>query len=362
MIAAVESRLKRQLRTAVIGGGRISEQHLGALTKRADVEVVGVCDLSPSLARFTAERFGIARWFTDHRAMLDDVRPDVAHVLTPAATHVRVARECMECGANAIVEKPVALSVAEFDALWEVSRSCGVRLTENQNYRFNEPIQRLRRLVSEGRLGTVEEVEVRLTLDVRPGGRYADANLPHPSHRLPAGVIHEFISHLCYLLLHFADESDEATVLHANWSNRGGGSLFKYDDLDALVEISGVRGRLRFASDQWPEQFVVEVRGSAGFARAELFQPSLQAARPRRVGRTLTPLVNSAAGAGAMLRAGFGGVWRKVLNWSAYEGLGRFIDATYEALADDRDLPIGPDEMRRTTAMIDVLVGTEVTG
>ncbi len=350
----------RQLRTAIIGGGRISEQHLGVLAKRPDVEVVGVCDLSPALARFTAERFGVPRWFTDHRAMLEEVKPNAVHVLTPAATHGRIARECMEHDAHVIVEKPVALSLEEFDALWDVSRSRGVHLTEDQNYRFNEPVQRLRRLVEEGRLGSIEEVEIRLTLNLRAGGRYADANLPHPSHRLPAGVVHEFISHLCYLLLHFLDSATaQPQVVHARWRNRGGGSLFKYDEMDALVEVGQALGRLRFASHQWPDGFALEVRGTDGVAQAELFHPACQVALPRRVGRTLTPLVNSVAGAGAMVHAGFGGAWRKVRNWTPYEGLARFVDLTYDALAAGDKPPIGHDEMRSTVRLIDELLAVE---
>jgi hypothetical protein len=53
------------------------------------VEITGVCDLSPALARFTAERFGAARWFTDYREMLDECDADIVHVLTPPATHER---------------------------------------------------------------------------------------------------------------------------------------------------------------------------------------------------------------------------------------------------------------------------------
>src|SRR5690606_20316135 len=110
----------------------------------------------------------------------------------------------------------------------------GRRLIENHNYRFNRPWLAIERAVASGQLGDVREVEVRLCLPLRgPGGRYADANLPHPSHRLPAGVLHEFITHLCYLALRFVPEPIDH--VRAVWSNHGGGPLFRYDDLDAIV-------------------------------------------------------------------------------------------------------------------------------
>jgi predicted dehydrogenase len=352
----------RRLRTAIIGGGRISEQHLGPLSRRPDVVVEGLCDLSPALARFSAERFGVPRWFSDYRAMLDEVNPDVVHILTPAATHVPIGSDCLERGLHVIMEKPAALSNADFRQLWDLAERQGVRFIENHNYRFNTLIQRLEQVVSSGRLGSVEEVEVELALNIRGGGRYADENLPHPSHRLPGGVIHEFISHLCCLLLRFLPQPEaggDPTIEQALWRNRGGGSLFKYDDLDAVVASDRVTGRVRFTSFQWPDHFTVRVRGSDGVAAAELFQPSWHIATRRAVGQHLTPLVNSISGARSAVAAGLGNVWRKVRNRTAYEGLERFLDLTYDALATGTEPPVTFDDMDRVSRLIDALVPQE---
>src|SRR5258706_6133681 len=77
----------RKLRAALIGTGAIAREHLAALATLPGVEVGGVCDLSPARAEATAERFGLERWYTDHRRMLADVAHALVHITTPPTSH-----------------------------------------------------------------------------------------------------------------------------------------------------------------------------------------------------------------------------------------------------------------------------------
>src|SRR5579864_52539 len=113
------------LRAAVIGTGKISEEHLRFLTAAPGVEVAAVCDLSPSLANYAVARFGAGRAFTSSAQMLREARPDVVHVLTPPHTHVALVTDCIDAGAHVIVEKPVAPTNPEFHRLWTLARSRG---------------------------------------------------------------------------------------------------------------------------------------------------------------------------------------------------------------------------------------------
>jgi len=350
-----------QPRTAVIGGGKISEQHLRALRTIEGVQLTGICDLSPALAQFTAERFGVAAWYTDYRAMLETGDVDVVHVLTPPATHDRIVRDCLENGHHVIVEKPIALSNAGFRDLWELAASKGLRLVENQNYRCNEPVQKLKSAISAGTIGAIEEIEVRMVLNVREGGRYADENLPHPSHQLPAGVIHEFISHLTYLLLHFLpeDKRDHMDCVRAAWRNHGGGALFKYDDLEACGMAGTVHGRIRFSSRQWPDSLTITVRGADGIGTAEMFHARVSIVKRRPGGPHVTPLVNSLAHAAMLTRSGFGSVWGKIRNRTPYEGLHRYLRLTYNAFQSGGEPIVGFRDMDRTTGLIDELLAPE---
>lgn len=348
------SRAQRRVSSAIVGCGKISEQHLLVLKEVANVSIASLCDQSAALARFSAQRFGVGGWHTHLGEMLEACRPDVVHILTPPATHETIARACMAAGAHVIVEKPVALSNPEFQDTWKCACQHGVRLIENHNYRFNGPVAWLDQTIARGTIGRVEEVEVRMALRIRDGGRYADQNAPHPSHKLPAGVIHEFISHLCYLALQFFPTDPES--IRAVWRNLGADKLFKYDDLDALVRFPTGTARLRFTCQHWPDEFSITARGTAGQAYAELFYPTCRLTRRRGGSHHLVPTLNSLSAARASLTSGIGGLWNKIAGRTAYEGLERFLQETYVALANGTEPPVTYSDMDRTSRLIDALL------
>lgn len=343
-----------RLRAVVIGTGKISEEHLRFLASDTRCELAGVCDLSPALATYAATRFGAAGAYTDYREMLAKAQPRIVHVLTPPHTHGAIIRDCLDAGADVIAEKPVAPTLAELDGLLGHARSRGRRLIENHNYRFNSPVRRFERAIAAGEIGDVREVEVRMCLGIRnKGGRYADTNLPHPSHKLPAGVLHEFLTHLCYLTLRFVPAGD---VVRAVWSNHGGGSLFSVDDLDALLVSGPVHARIRFCCSQAPDCFTLTVRGTQGILETDLFQPHVLVNRPRPVGAQLSPLANQVIRGLTLARAGVGGFWKKVMQVTPYEGLATFLDMAYDSLSGGGPAPVSEDDMRDAAALIDRLV------
>src|SRR5437762_3042258 len=112
------------LRAALIGAGEIALQHLACLRTLPKVALVGICDRSPTLAECAAERFGVEAWFTDARAMLEALRPDVVHITTPPSSHFRLALDAVEAGAHVIVEKPITMVREDLSVLL---RSAGDR-------------------------------------------------------------------------------------------------------------------------------------------------------------------------------------------------------------------------------------------
>jgi len=352
---------QRPLRAAVIGTGAISKEHLAFLQVSDRAELVGVCDLSPAAASYAANKFG-ARAYTDYRQMLVEAQPDIIHILTPPQTHQWLATDCLERGMHVVCEKPIALSHDEFEQLWAVAQRCDRTLIEDHNYRFNEPVLAIQQLIDDGAIGTVQEVEVRMALDIRSGGRYADENLPSPVHRLPAGVVHDFVTHLSYLLLAFLPVGESFTGfdrVSAAWSNHGGGDLFKYDDLDATIICGNIHGRLRFSSYTQPDTFSITVRGNRGTAEVDLFQPFLRYNGPHSLGKQLSPLVNHWHNGWGMVGASLRNFKNKVMQHTPYEGLHTLLDQTYQAIATGQTPPVTHADMAHTSQLIDALLNPE---
>jgi predicted dehydrogenase len=242
--------------------------------------------------------------------MLREAKPDVVHVLTPPHTHAALVSDALNAGAHVIVEKPVAPSNAQFRQLYNLAAERGRRNT----------------------------------------------SLPHPSHNLPAGVIHEFITHLCYLALRFVPVSGEPLRIAAAWSHHGSEAIFKYDDLDALVISGPIHARIRFTSHAAPDCFTVTVRGTKGWAETDLFQPHLRVVVPRKGGAQLSPLVNQFASGATLAAASVRGFRNKVMQKTPYEGLRTFLDRTYEALVTGTEPPVTFDDMDRASRLVDALL------
>jgi len=81
----------KKLKGALIGCGAIAREHLAAVQELNDVEMAAVCDISAARAEATAERFGIAHWYTSHDQMLSEHQPiwSISRRRPPATFHSR---------------------------------------------------------------------------------------------------------------------------------------------------------------------------------------------------------------------------------------------------------------------------------
>jgi predicted dehydrogenase len=324
------------------------------------LELVGVCDLSPITAEYAAAEYQAGAAYTYLSAMLDEARPDVVHVLTPPETHEALVTACLQAGAHVICEKPITTSAPQLQALLDIAATAGRHLMESHNYRFNPEVVRLREAIDEGRLGTVRETEIRVALPVLdPAGRFGDPHLPSTIHQLPAGVIHDLITHMAYLAWHLTDANGFQRVAAA-WSNHSDNDLFRFDNLDALLIGSSPQGpvhaRLRFDAGAGPDTFTIVVRGSEGWIETDLFQPFVREVRPRAGGAQLSPIVNHMANGVELVGDGLRSLRRKVMQQSPYVGLHQMLNLTYTALIDGGPLPVSPTDMVRTASLIDDLL------
>ena len=348
-----------QLRAAVVGTGGISKEHLSFLSASPRAELVGVCDVSPVSVHHAAGLYGGAP-FRSYDEMLVEAKPDVVHVLTPPPTHVALTEAALSAGAHVICEKPITLVASDLERLLESADAAGRRLVENHNYRFNPEIEQLDAMVASGALGRVADIEVRMGLPVNdPGGRFGDPNLPSPIHQLPAGVIHDFITHLTYLVGHFAP-GVTWSVVDSRWNNHGGVAHVAVDDLDSMLVGEGpdgpVHARIRFSAMLLPDCFEVTVRGTEGYGQVELFSGRVSEVVQRPGGKQLSPIVNMMVGGASMFIGGPRALKRKIMQQGPYVGLVRFLDLTYAALATGAEPPVTPADMLAASRLIDRLV------
>ena len=154
------------MKILLVGLGRWGKQHLRVLTGLG-VEV-RVADLDPERLDWATKTFGVDRDRTtlDFRSALDAV--DAVDLVTPADTHLALARQCLEAGKDCFVEKPVTRTVAEARVLAEVVRRSGCVLQVGHIFRFHPVTDRLRRCLVDGSVGQIRYVSGRFTGFKRP--------------------------------------------------------------------------------------------------------------------------------------------------------------------------------------------------
>lgn len=192
----------RALRFGIVGCGRVSGHHLRALTSGAiPATVVAVADVREDRARQASERCG-APWYADYRAMLR-AHPeiDVISVLTPTGYHARHVVDLARHGKHLVVEKPMALRVADCDAMLRACRAHGCRLFVVQQNRYNPAVLAARRALEAGRFGTMVLGTVRVRW--RRDQAYYDRDAWRGTWALDGGVIAQQASHHVDLLQWF---------------------------------------------------------------------------------------------------------------------------------------------------------------
>jgi UDP-N-acetyl-2-amino-2-deoxyglucuronate dehydrogenase len=139
---------------AVIGCGDVSTIHFEAVEAVEDIELVAVCDTDPEALAAAVERFGVPG-FADHRTLLTEIRPDVAHVCTPHHQHVPVALDLLDAGVHVLVEKPLAHTHKEAERLVEAAERSDTRIGVCFQNRYNATAQAAHELLESGELGPV---------------------------------------------------------------------------------------------------------------------------------------------------------------------------------------------------------------
>src|SRR6266542_4282863 len=149
----------RRLRHAFVGvGAGIFASHRRAFSLPT-VEVVGVSDVNRAAADEQAEELGCPS-FTDHRALIESTCPDVVVITTPHPFHAEVAIAAFEAVCHVLTEKPMSVHVGEAEAMIEAADRAGRLLAVSFQFRHRPEIVAAKRLITEGRLGQIQRVDV----------------------------------------------------------------------------------------------------------------------------------------------------------------------------------------------------------
>jgi predicted dehydrogenase len=138
----------------LVGCGRIAPRHVQSIAQIENARLVAVADRIEERARRFADETG-ADAYTDIRYLLDRDDIDCIDICTPSGLHAQMGIQAAEVGKHILVEKPMALTVADADNLIRAARQAKVKLGVVLQNRYNPPMEDLYQAVNNGKFGKI---------------------------------------------------------------------------------------------------------------------------------------------------------------------------------------------------------------
>ena len=257
------------MRFAVIGvGANVFSQHAAALKANTALELVGVADVNLAAAEQRAEQLGCP-YFADHEQLIQNTRPDAVAIMAPHPFHARIAIDCLEAGVHVLVEKPIAVEVAEADRMVEAAKRTGRLLAVNLQQRTRDEIRAAKKLISDGRLGDLQRVQM-TAIWTRTARYYQLAGWRGTWRGEGGGVLMNQSPHTLDVVCHLAGQPERV----AAWNRRMYHHIETEDTSQAMFEWSnGALGSLLVSTAQSGEAERLEIGGTRGMlqlSRGEL--------------------------------------------------------------------------------------------
>lgn len=188
-----------KIKFALVGCGAIGSRHAAVIDADPRAEFVGVFDIEPARSRALAKKYGdhLDR-FKSYDELLKESGANVVNICTPHGLHSRMAIRAAECKVNVLVEKPMALTVADAEAMIRAADQHGVELMVVKQNRFNVPIVLTKQAMESGHLGRVFMVKCDVLWNRHDA--YYDESDWRGKKNLEGGALHTQASHFIDLL------------------------------------------------------------------------------------------------------------------------------------------------------------------
>ncbi len=282
----------KTVRVGIVGMGIRGQMYAATCRALSGAELVGVCDVDDSARAAAAGQFGVAG-FADAAEMGRQASPEAVVGATPDFAHVAAAVAAAEAGCQLLIEKPLAMSVAEAQQIVAAVEAAGVQAMVAFENHWNPPFVNMKAAVDAGELGAIVSVNSQL-----------DDRIDVPTKLLgwlgrssPGWFL---LAHSVELAGWVAGQNPARVCARGHKGVLTGMGVDTYDAIHAIVEFDG--GAIGSFSSCWvlPEtlplifQFRHEMVGTAGAMRADLTDQMLHKAtadgyaHPSTIGVTMT--------------------------------------------------------------------------
>jgi len=240
-----------KIKFAVIGCGHIGKRHAEMISRNEEAELVALIDVK-SKDNLNLESFGETQFFTSINDFLNsDIANDVqvVNVATPNGFHAVQAIACLEKGKHVVIEKPMALSSADAQAVIDASEKAGKTVFCVMQNRYSPPSEWLKGIIDSGKLGKIFMVQ--LNCYWNRDDRYYKADSWHGDAKLDGGTLYTQFSHFIDLLYWMVGDISNVQSQLRNFNHEG---LTELKEDSGMVQFDlqgGGIGCINFSTSVW---------------------------------------------------------------------------------------------------------------
>jgi UDP-N-acetyl-2-amino-2-deoxyglucuronate dehydrogenase len=197
---------------AIIGCGHIAKKHAEAIDKADGAELIAVCDKINENMLYYVEKYN-TETYEDVTELFKNDRIDVVCICTPSGFHANIAIEAAKAKKHIIVEKPIALTLKDTDAIIEACEENNVKLSVVHPNRFRPAIIALRKIMEDGKLGKLSHANA--TVRWNRNQAYYDQAPWRGTKTLDGGVLMNQAIHNLDLLIWLVGDIKEVFSMNA---------------------------------------------------------------------------------------------------------------------------------------------------
>lgn len=238
----------RRIRFAILGLGHIGTRHADMVAAHPEAELVAIIDENAALQAKAANSY-LVPFFTSLSSFLQSgISADVICIATPNALHAAQAIACMNAGIHVVIEKPMALTTTDCNAILECGRTAGKQVFCVMQNRYSPAMQWLKNLMQEGKLGDIYMVDVHCYWN--RDERYYTGNTWQGTAALDGGTLFTQFSHYVDLLYWLFGNVQDISARFANHNHKG---MIDFEDSAAISFgfVSGGMGSLSYSTSVW---------------------------------------------------------------------------------------------------------------
>lgn len=220
------------VRFGLVGFGAWGQFHAQSIASNPDAELAAI--VAPSaLSRATATKaFPRARVYADHRQMLAESALDIVDIVTPSHTHLEIATAALEAGCHLLLEKPMAIRIADCHAIVKLARERNRQVAVGHELRLSSQWGEIKRRIDAGAIGEPQYVLVEL---LRKPYRLGASGWRYDPERVGSWVLEEPI-HFFDLARWYLAAAGDPIELHAYGNSRDHTRPHLFDNFSAMFK------------------------------------------------------------------------------------------------------------------------------